>query len=327
MKAPRIALVLLALVLLRLPLAAQPVTGAVGGSVSASTGTGLPGATVTATNAEAGVERSTLTGENGEYLIEGLPAVGSYELRAELSGFAPVRRTGFALTPGGRDVLSFLLVPSTTETLSVVARTAIMEQQRSTLQQTISERLAHSIPLIGRDFIVLAALTPGFTGNPNAPSPNGQIYWSNNIIVDGASHYSKWRSAARTFYSGYPLEAVQEVQVLNSQFTPEFGEALASVTTAVTKSGTNELHGSALLFVQAGVLNDQPEFAGEKPGGGSARYGFTLGGPITRDRTFYFASYEGHDSRSSNFVVSPAALQAEVPNDEDEHLAFIKADH
>ena len=327
MKAIRIALFALALVMVRQALFAQPAPGAVGGIVSASTGTGIPGATVTAINVEAGVNRSVTTGPDGDYLIENLPAVGTYELRASLDGFAPVVRTGVTLTPGARDTIAFLLVPVTTETLSVTARTAVREMRRSSLQQTIPERLARNIPLIGRDFIALSMLTPGFTGNPNAPSPNGQIYWSNNVIVDGASHYSKWRSAARTFYSGYPLEAVQEVQVLNSQFTPEYGDALASVTSAVTKSGTNERHGSALLFVQAGVLNDQPVFAAEKPGGGSARYGFTMGGPLARDRTFYFASYEGRDSRSSNFVVSPAAPQAEVPNDEDEHLAFIKADH
>ncbi len=93
MKAPRIALVLLALVLVAPAAAAQPATGSVGGSVSASTGAGLPGATVTAINAEAGVERTAVTGENGEYLIEDLPAAGAYELRAELDGFAPVSRS------------------------------------------------------------------------------------------------------------------------------------------------------------------------------------------------------------------------------------------
>jgi len=327
MKAIRIALLALALVMVRQALFAQPATGAVGGSVSASTGAGLAGATVTAINREAGVERSVTTGPDGDYLIENLPVVGTYELHVSLEGFAPVVRSQVSLTPGGRDTIGFLLVPFTSETLSVTARTALRELRRSAIQQTIPERLARNIPLIGRDFIALSVLTPGFTGNPNAPSPNGQIYWSNNVIVDGASHYSKWRSAARTFYSGYPLEAVQEVQVLSSQFTPEYGEALASVTSAVTKSGTNERHGSALLFAQAGVLNDQPVFAAAKPGGGSARYGFTIGGPIARDRTFYFASYEGRDSRSSNFVVSPVAPQAEVPNDEDEHLAFVKLDH
>ena len=106
---------------------------------------------------------------------------------------------------------------------------------------------------------MVEALTRG--SNPNAPSANGQTYWGTNVIVDGASHYSKWRSAARTFYSGYPLEAIREVQVLTSQFGPEYGEALSAVTSAFTRSGTNERRGSALVFGQAGVLNDQPAFA------------------------------------------------------------------
>lgn len=327
MKAVRLALLLLPLALTCQSLSAQPATGSVGGSVSASSGMGLPGATITVTNPEAGVERQTLTGDAGEYLFEGLPAAGRYELRAELDGFAPVSRTDFTLTPGGRDTVSFLLIPVTTETLSVIARTAVGEQQRSTIQNTISERLAHSIPLIGRDFIALTMLTPGFTGNPNAPSPNGQIYWSNNVIVDGASHYSKWRSAARTFYSGYSLEAIQQVQVLNTQFAPEYGEVLASVTSAVTRSGSDQRHGSLLFFGQTGVLNDQPVFASEKPPASSLLFGFTIGGPVTRDRTFYFASYEGRRARSNNFVVSPVAPQVAVPNDEDEHLAFFRIDH
>ena len=328
MRGVRNALLLLTLTLAARPVLAQPpATGSVSGSVSASTGIGLPGATVTVTNPEANVERTVATGDDGEYLIEGLPAVGKYELRADLDGFASVSRTDFVLTPNGRDTVSFLLVPSTSETLSVIGRTQTLAQQRSTLQQTVSERLVHSLPLIGRDFISLASYTPGFTGNPNAPSANGQIYWSNNVIVDGASHFSKWRSAARTFYSGYPLEAIREVQVLTSQFGPEYGEALAAVTSAVTRSGTNERHGSVLFFGQAGVLNDQPVFAARKPPASSLRFGATEGGPLVRDKTFYFASYEGRRARSNNFVASPAAPQVEVPNNEDEHLAFVKVDH
>ena len=134
-------------------LAAQPAAGSVGGSVSAATGIGLPGAVVTAINPEAGVERSVTAGADGEYLIEGLPATGVWEIRAELDGFAPVSRTAFTLTAGGRDTVSFLLMPTTSETLSVTARTAIREQQRGTIQQIVTDRLAHSLPLIGRDFI------------------------------------------------------------------------------------------------------------------------------------------------------------------------------
>lgn len=318
------------LVVLALPgvsAAAQPATGSVGGSVSAITGLGLPGATVTVTNAAAGLERTTTAGADGEYLFEALPATGTWDVRAELDGFAPVSRTAFTLTPGGRDTVSFLLVPTTSETLSVTARTAIREQQRGTIQQIVTDRLAHSIPLVGRDFIALASLAPGFTGNPVAPSPSGQIYWSNNVLVDGASHYSKWRSAPRTFYSGYSLETIQEVQVMNSQYSPEYGEALATVTSAVTRSGTNARHGTVLFFGQAGVLNDQPVFASRKLPASSVRTGATASGPVNRDRTFYFVNYEGRRSRAKNVVVSPAAPDREVPSDQDEHLAFAKLDH
>ena len=327
MRAVRISLLLLVVAMLRQPVWAQPVTGAVAGSVSASTGIGLPGATVTVVSEDAAITRSTISGANGEYLVEGLPLGATYELRAELEGFATISRTSVRLTPNGRDSISFLLTPATSETLLVTALTTIREQQRSSIQETIPDRLVHSVPLIGRDFIALASLTPGFTGNPVAPSPNGQIYWANNVLVDGASHFSKWRSAARTFYSGYSLEAIQEVQVQNSRFTPEFGESMASVTSAVTKSGTNARHGSVLFFGQAGILNDQPEFAPDKLSGTTARFGATMGGPVTRDRTFFFANYEGRRARSNNVVVSPAAPQTTVPNNEDEHLAFFKIDH
>src|SRR6185295_14567869 len=100
-----------------------------------------------------------------------------------------------------------------------------------------------------------------FTGHPNFPSPQGQMFWSNNVLVDGASHFSKWRSAARTFYSGYGLESIKDVHVLSNRFSAEFGESLATVTSAVTKSGTNEFHGSGLLFVQNDALNWTPAFA------------------------------------------------------------------
>jgi len=327
MRDVRIALLLLALMLAHRPVSAQPATASIGGSVSASTGIGLPGATVTVTNVQTGVQRQAVAGDDGVYVLEGLPAAGGYELRADLEGFAPVSRLDVTLVAGARATVSFLLIPTTAETLQVIGRTQVLEQQRSTLQVTITDRLTHSIPLIGRDFIALASLTPGFSGNPNAPSANGQLYWGNNIIVDGASHFSKWRSTARAFNSGYPLEAIRDVQVLTSQFSPEYGEALSAVTSASTRSGTNERHGSALLFGQAGVLNDRPVFADRKPPASSIRAGFTMGGPLTRDKTFYFASYEGRRARSNNIVVSPEAPQAPVPNNEDEHLAFAKLDH
>jgi hypothetical protein len=99
--------------------------------------------------------------------------------------------------------MNFRLKLSATESVSVSASVSLLEGGHATVQPIINERLAHSVPLFGGNFIPLAALAAGFTGNPNFPSPQGQIYWANNILVDGASHFSKWRSTARTFYSGY----------------------------------------------------------------------------------------------------------------------------
>lgn len=326
MTAGRVALLLLLLACGSVA-GAQPTTGSIAGSVSTASGTGLAGATISLSNRELGIERTVITRTDGEYVVTGLPPEGTYEVHASLDGFAPVSRPNVVLTPGGRTVVSFLLVPVASEVMSVVGRLPTLQPPVATVQETISDRLAHSIPLIGRDFIALSTLTPGFSGNPVAPSPNGQIYWSHNVLVDGASHFSKWRSAPRTFYSGYPLDAIQEVQVLNSQFAPEYGDALASVTSAVTKSGSNRRLGSVLFFGQAGPLNDQPVFAARKPPGSQARFGATVGGPVEQDETFYFASYEGRRARFSNIVVSPAAVEQAVANHEDEHLAFVKMDH
>jgi hypothetical protein len=303
---------------------AQP-SGSIVGAVQSATGIGLPGATVTA-RARDGTVRTVTSGVDGEYAINDLQPLTAYTVTAELPGFSTVSSQA-VVSAGAQTTVNFLLLPSATETLAVTGRTGGPRQTPTTLEATISERLAHTLPLIGRDFLSLASLAPGVNGNPSAPSTNGQTYWTNNVIVDGASHYSKWRSAARTFYSGYPLEAVQDVQVLTSQFAPEFGEALSTVTSARTRSGGNTLRGSALVFGQAGVLNDQPAFASRKPPASSIRAGATFGGPITPDRTFFFGSYEGRRARGNNIVSSPLAPQAAVRNDEDEHLATLKVDH
>jgi hypothetical protein len=305
---------------------AQPAAGSIGGSVQSGTGIGLPGASVTA-RASDGTVRTVTSGPDGEYTITDLPPGGTYTVTAELGGFSTATEPRVVVAAGARTMVNFLLLPSAAETLAVTGRSGGPRQPPTTLETTISERLAHALPLIGRDYLSLASLAPGVNGNPSAPSTNGQTYWTNNVIVDGASHYSKWRSAARTFYSGYPLEAVQDVQVLTSQFAPEFGEGLSTVTSARTRSGGSVLRGSVLVFGQAGVLNDQPAFASRKPPASSLRAGATLGGPVRPDRTFFFGSYEGRRTRGNNIVSSPLAPRAAVRNDEDEHLAMVKLDH
>jgi hypothetical protein len=305
---------------------AQPGQGTVAGTVTDETGRPLIGAAITLTGGGNGFRRSTTSDAEGRYSISGVPIGPLYDVVVEMSGFTSSGHAAVALVPGAATVVDFELMPSLAETVSVWAP-APSYVDRAALQQTINERLVHAVPLLGRSFLDLVSLTAGFTGNPSFPSPLGQMFWSNNVLVDGASHFSKWRSAARAFHSGYGLEAIKEVQVLTSRYSAEFGEALASVTSVVTQAGTNEFRGSALLFVQDDHFEEPPVFAAAKPDHSAARYGVTAGGPLARDRTFLFASYEGRRSRSHNIVVSPLAAGAAVPDDEDEQLLFARVDH
>lgn len=212
------------------------------------------------------------------------------------------------------------------ETVVVVASTPSLDDGQSTVHQLVNEALVRALPLSGRSFLQLASLAAGFTGNPSFPSPQGQPYWTNNVLVDGMSHFSKWRSAARAFSSGYGLESIKEVQVLTNRFSAELGEGLAGVTNAVTHAGTNAFRGAALFFLQDDALNATPEFTPRNPPAGAQQYGFTLGGPFVKDQTFFWGSYEGRRSRNHNIVVSPAASGAIVPDNEDEHLVFFRVD-
>jgi hypothetical protein len=309
------------------PAIAQPQpSGSVAGTVRASTGIGLPGAAVTARDPASGRNWNTTTQADGSYVFDALPPAGAYEVQADLDGFARVLHANVVVGPAQRVNVDFTLYAATSEALVVTARPATIDPERSTIQQRIGETLTHVLPLASRDFLALSTLAAGFTGNPIAPSPLGQVYWTNNVLVDGASHYSKWRGAPRAFSSGYGLESIREVQVLTSQFSAEYGEGLAAVTVVVTNSGSNSLRGSAFLYGQDDALNDLPAFVPSRPPLSSQRFGSAAGGPIRKDRAHFFGSYEGLRSRGSNIVTSPAARNALARNDRDEHVVFFKVD-
>ena len=308
---------------------AQPATGAVTGVVTGDGGNRMPGVQVTVQSVGTGRKEIATTDIDGRYTISGLPADGDYEVSASVSGFASAATERITVVPNAMLVVNFKLKLTLTESVGVTAQSPLLERGASTVEQTVTEQLAHTLPLAGRNFIPLAMLAAGFTGNPNYPTPQGQQYWTNNVIVDGASHFSKWRSAPRTFYSGYGLESIREVRVLTNRFSAEYGDALATVTTAVTRAGTDQLHGTGLFFLQDDTLYATPVFASVTPPAGTERYGITLGGPIARQRTHFFESYEGRRSRNHNVVVSPGttANGAFVPDNEDEHLIFFRVDH
>jgi len=309
---------------------AQGRTGTIVGVVTGDDGNRLPGVTVTIENQASGLRRTVVTDADGRYEISDVPAEGEYVVGASLVGFGVATPVKVTFGADRRTTADFVLKVTFLQSVAVTARSPLLEEDQSRVQQTISDQLVHTLPLVGRNFLPLASLAAGFTGNGLFPSPQGQNYSTNNVLVDGASHFSKWRSAPRTFYSGYSLEAIKEVRVMTSRFSAEYGDALATVTTALTRSGDDEYHGSALVFIQNSAFNEPPEFSpGGNPPSDSERFGFTIGGPLSSDKeqTHFLESYEGRRSRISNIVVSPAASGATVPDNEDEHLIFFRIDH
>lgn len=308
---------------------AQPATGTITGVVTSESGGRLAGVTVSAQNLATTRTETGVSDTDGRYAIVDLPVAGAYRVSAAVGAFESEAADAVQLVPNGTQVVDFHLNLALKESIAVTAATPLIERRPSAVQQWVGDEMTHALPLAGRNFIPLAMLAAGFTGNPNYPNPQGQPYWANNVIVDGASHFSKWRSAARTFYSGYGLESIRDVRVLANRFSAEYGESLATVTIAVTRSGTDQVHGAALVFGQNDKLDAVPEFAVTHPPAASARYGFTLGGPLVKSRTHFFESYEGRRARNHNVIVSSngAVNGTFVRDDEDEHLAFLRVDH
>lgn len=306
------------------PASAQRATGDIAGSVRNEIGAPLSDVAVSVRNVETGFQRITTTDPDGRFLIVGVPASGAYDVGIEGAGFASASRRAVLIQAGTTLVLDFVLTLAAGTTVVV---SAPGDRREPGAQQKVGETLVRSLPLFGRDVMPLVSLAAGFTGHPDFPSPQGQIYWAHNVLVDGASHFSKWRGAPRAFSSGYALESIEEVQILTNVFSVEYGDTLASVTNIVTKAGTNARRGAVLFVVHDDVLAARSVFSPRKPPGGSQQYGVSVGGPLVEDRAHLWVSYEGRRSRSHNVVISPAAPGALVPDERDEHLLFARLDH
>jgi len=287
----------------------------------------IPGVTITTRHQPTGLSRTTETAGDGTFIVASLPVDGEHTIRAERRGFISATREHIVLRASEAVRVDFTLKLSAAETVEVTGTVAGGTTDRSIVQRTIDQQLVHAVPLAGRQFIELTMLAAGFNGNPDFPNAQGQVYWTNNVLIDGASSFSKWRGATRGFFSGYGLESIEQVRVLTNTFSAEVGDALASVTTAITRSGTDAWRGSAVLFARGNALAARPAFAARTPPESAQQFGVSLGGPIVRGRTHIFGNYEGHRSRNRNIVTSPAAANAETRDNRDEHVAFVRIDH
>ena len=278
----------------------------------------LPGVTVTVTNAETGITRISATDGEGRYAILALPP-GTYTVRVELSGFAPQVQEGVQLALGSSVELSYTLTLATAqEQVIVTAAAPIIDTQKTAVASIVSQQQIESLPINGRNFISFSVITPGVTTD-RTPQQGasatsgltfaGQRARSNNITVDGLDNNDAAVGAVRATFS---QEAVREFQVLTNSYSAEFGKASGGVVNIVTKSGTNSLAGNLFGYFRDESLNAKEHFERFDPSGaaidrekasfGQKQFGFTLGGPLRRDRSFFFLSFERLDIGTNNFV-------------------------
>src|SRR5262249_22435788 len=284
------------------------------GTVTDPTGAAIPGAKVTVHNTETGLTRETQTTEAGLYDFPNLP-VGLYELTIEKAGFSSVKRTGILLTVGATATIDTSLeVGGVTAIVEVVAATPVVETSRSSTANTISMESVNNMPLDGRSFIDLRPLTPGVVRDPTRGGDfafGGQRGPNNSVLVDGADSNNLFygQATGRTGFRppAFSQGAIQEFQVNTNAFAAEIGRAGGGVINVITRSGSNDFHGSAFEFyrdkgINANTFINNRNRAPKSPYHFN-QFGGTFGGPIQHDKLFVFLSYDGQRNQQTNIVV------------------------
>jgi hypothetical protein len=301
--------------------AQQALTSAtLGGHVEDANGAALPGVTVTAAAVETGRRQTAVSDGEGRYRFPYV-SVGAYVLNAEKDGFAPVSMR-LTVTLGQSLELPLRLSPSGLEESVVVtaAEAPSVETARTQVAETVVTREIGSLPLNGRNYLDLAALAPGVsrtnpTANQRFPetsavpgaglSITGQRFINNGFVVDGLSANDDAAGLAGTSYS---QEVIREFEVVTSGGVAGFGRASGGFVNIVTRSGTNDFRGRVYGFLRNRRLDARGPLAPSKDPLTQAQYGVTVGGPLRRDRTFFFSNFER--TRLDNAVAVTIAPEA-----------------
>jgi len=326
-KAPKIvALVRLFLAisfLLTAPTWAQSFRGSIRGKVTDPAGGVIAGAAVSAKNTETGLVRETTTSDDGGYVLAELPA-GVYTVTANTQGLSPAGMN-VRVNVGLDTTANFDLtqVVKRQEQVNVTAEAPVIETTRDVLGGIVERRLVTELPLNGRDFGKLVALTPGTTVDPSGVAGtqggfgqfnvNGNRDRSNNYTLDGTDNNDPFFNNSALNQTGIggapasllPIEAIEEFN-LQSQFPAEYGRNSGSVVNIITRSGTNRLHGSAFQFFRNSALDARNFFNTQerKSVFQNNNFGVSIGGPIVKDKTFFFGAYEGQRERvGSDFLL------------------------
>jgi len=295
-------------------------TAQITGRVTDSTGAVIPGTSITVTNVATGAERTVTTNEVGYYAVPLLPP-GEYQIKVEQQGFKPITRSGITLQVDERAELNFTLeIGAVTEQIEVTADALQLNTVEASRGQVIDHQRIVDMPLNGRNYNELALLSAGTVqpvgGRYGGFSVGGTRTTQNNFMLDGVDNNGvELAGAQRRSEMVQPsIDAIQEFKVQTNSYSAEYGRAMGAVVNVTTKSGTNEIHGTAFEFLRNEKLDAKNFFDDPnkpKPPFKRNQYGFSLGGPVYipkvfdgRNKAFFFGDYEGTRVRESTTTTS-----------------------
>jgi hypothetical protein len=310
-----------------LSLSAQQITGNIRGKVTDPSGAVIRGAVVTSRQTETGLSRSTTTDRNGNYILLELP-VGHYSLRAVAMGFREYVQDGITLNVNETASVSpRLAIGSETEQVVVTADAELIEPTVTSMGKVVGQRELDDLPLNGRNFSQLGLMQPGVVPltpgiaeaggslrNGQAYAVNGQRPESNNFLIDGANNFNGIDGG---FVLKPPVDAIAEFRIITLNANAEFGDALGSTTNIITRSGTNQVHGTLWEFLRNDVFDANNYFytAQSKEPLKQNQFGATAGGPIKKDKTFIFGFYEGFRNRQGETALTTVPSVAQRSGD------------
>src|ERR1700747_126922 len=313
------------------PLLYGQATGSFSGTVSDKTGSVISGANVRVISPGTAQEREAKTDDTGHYLIPLVP-IGNYTIRVESQGFQTVEQKDIRLQVDEHRDVNFTMSPaSVSSTVEVSATEVAVETTNPTLGQVITSEQVTQLPLNGRDFVQLATLTPGTTQetNPNSfftsgassevaargvysLSVGGSRAQSTDWLLDGLDNNELTAGGIAILPS---IDAIQEFKVLTYNYSAEYGTRAGPTVLVTTKSGTNNFHGSVFEFFRNTSLDARSYFAAQREQFNLNQYGFAVGGPIQKDKTFFFVDYQGKHQRHGIPFIGLIPTQAMVGGD------------
>jgi outer membrane receptor protein involved in Fe transport len=336
---------------------AQLTTGSINGTITDDSGAALPGVTVTAKNAATGVTRTSVTESDGSYAIP-LLQPGTYDVTAELDGFAPAGARGISVNLGVTVEVRLKLRPGVSETMTVTADSPVIETTKSEVSSVVNETYIENLPVNGRNFIDFVLTTPGVVKDVRAGDISfaGQRGTLNSLVIDGANNDNTFfgQSLGRTGSGRAPYQfsqdAVQEFHVQSNAYSAEYGRAGGAVINVITKSGTNAFDGTAFYFLRDKDLNANDYINVFNNRAKSPyhfdQYGASFGGPIVPERHFFFVNYDAQRNSIPNLIVlglpsnytppdaasaaglaKVQALAGDYSRNQDQDVYLIKTDH